>query len=169
MVVSRRSAVTRALPKDGVSPSRAGSSYTPSFQKRGERTGHQYWTLGKGRWQPPYLVIDVDAAGPEGGGPIACHIIVSRGLCWGLFQLPGHCGDGGHHQHLRSMKPSALLPPEHCCSTNPGPLGSPLGRSSSAPKRCPQVPQVLTSSFVLWRKKPREEGAGAALGASHGR
>lgn len=29
------------------------------------------------------------------------------------------------------------------------------------PKRCPHVPQVLTSSFVLWRKKSQEvEGAG---------
>ena len=63
---------------------------------RGEDVlGPQRWTLGKGKWQSPYLLVDVDAAGPKGGGPIARHVVVSRGLRWGLLQLPGHCGDGG--------------------------------------------------------------------------
>lgn len=124
---------------------------------RGEdEPGHQCWTLGKGRWQPPYLLIYVDAAGPEGGGPVACHVIVSRRLGWGLLQLPGHCGEGGTPSAPQLNEALSLprFPLEQSCGTNAGPLGSPLGRSSSAPKRCPHVPQVLTSSFVLWRKKP---------------
>lgn len=114
--------VTRALPKERVSPAWAGSGRTPSFWEGGEdESGHQCWTLGKGRWQAPYLVVDLDAAVPEGGGPIACHKMVSRGLLWGLLQLPGHCGDGGDMISTSAL--SAFLPPcpEHSCSAKPGP------------------------------------------------
>lgn len=104
---------------------------------RGEvEPGHPCWTLGEGRWQPPYLPVDLDAAGPEGGGPIACHEIVSRGLCWWLLQLPGHCGDG--ETPSAPPLPQTLIPPapERCCC-KPRSIGLTFGQKQLSTKAVP--------------------------------
>lgn len=104
-----RSTVTRAQRWSVPSPAWHQLHHLMAGGWQQDKPGHQWWVLGRG--QLPYLLGDLDAAGPEGGGPITGHVIVSRGLGQGLLQLPGHCGRGGHHQHLGSTKPSALLPP----------------------------------------------------------
>lgn len=113
--ISGRSVETRGLPEDGVCPPQAASNCTPLFQE----PDHHCWSLGKGRWQCPYLPSDLDAAGPKGGGPVACHVIVSGWLCQGLLQLPGYCGNGTPFapQFQETLSP---LSPERCCGTNSG-------------------------------------------------
>lgn len=48
----------------------------------------------------------MDAAGPKGGGAVAGHIVVDRGLRWGCFRLPGHCVDKERDPQLLSNSAS---------------------------------------------------------------